>query len=97
LIILDEPAAGLNENESAALNGTIRAIRDSGITVFLVEHDMSVVMNVADNIVVINFGKKIAEGEPSQIRSNPQVIEAYLGQDDDDDDPLMHAVHQGHS
>jgi len=95
LIILDEPAAGLNENESAALNGTIRAIRDSGITVFLVEHDMSVVMNVADNIVVINFGKKIAEGQPGEIRGNPQVIEAYLGQDDDDD-PLMHAIHQGH-
>ncbi|MDR2992078.1 MAG: ABC transporter ATP-binding protein [Burkholderiaceae bacterium] len=95
LIILDEPAAGLNENESAGLNDTIRAIRDSGITVILVEHDMSVVMNVADNIVVINFGKKIAEGKPDEIRSNPLVIEAYLGQDDGDD-PLMQAVHQGH-
>jgi branched-chain amino acid transport system ATP-binding protein len=94
LIILDEPAAGLNENESASLNDTIRSIRDSGITVFLVEHDMSVVMNVADNIVVINFGKKIAEGSPGQIRSDPHVIEAYLGQEDDDDDPLMHAVHE---
>ncbi|MDR0478903.1 MAG: hypothetical protein LBH31_03655, partial [Burkholderiaceae bacterium] len=86
--------AGLNENESASLNGTIRAIRDSGITVILVEHDMSVVMNVADNIIVINFGKKIAEGKPDEIRSNPLVIEAYLGQDDEDD-PLMHAVHEG--
>ena len=81
LIILDEPAAGLNENESAELNATIRAIRDSGVTVILVEHDMSVVMNVADNIVVINFGKKIAEGNPDAIRSNPLVIEAYLGQE----------------
>ena len=85
LIILDEPAAGLNENESAELNDTIRAIRDGGVTVILVEHDMSVVMNVADNIVVINFGKKIAEGNPDAIRSNPLVIEAYLGQDDEED------------
>jgi branched-chain amino acid transport system ATP-binding protein len=85
LIILDEPAAGLNENESAELNDTIRTIRDGGVTVILVEHDMSVVMNVADNIVVINFGKKIAEGNPDAIRSNPLVIEAYLGQDDDDE------------
>jgi branched-chain amino acid transport system ATP-binding protein len=87
LIILDEPAAGLNELESEELNKTIFGIRDSGVTVLLVEHDMSVVMNVTDNIVVINFGKKIAEGTPEQIRTNPQVIEAYLGQDDDEDEP----------
>jgi branched-chain amino acid transport system ATP-binding protein len=93
LVILDEPAAGLNEFESAGLNDTIRAIRDAGVTVILVEHDMSVVMNVTDNIVVINFGKKIAEGKPEEIRANPLVIEAYLGQDDEEeDDPLMNAV-----
>ena len=66
LVILDEPAAGLNDAESAALNDTIFAIRDFGVTVLLVEHDMNVVMNVTDHIVVINFGRKIAEGNAEQ-------------------------------
>lgn len=83
LIILDEPAAGLNDSESAELNDIIFAIRDAGVTVLLVEHDMNVVMNVADHIVVINFGRKIAEGNAAAIRSNPAVIEAYLGIDED--------------
>lgn len=85
LLILDEPAAGLNDNESAELNKTILDIRDSGVTVLLVEHDMNVVMNVTDHIVVISFGRKIAEGGPEAIRSNSDVIEAYLGKDDDED------------
>lgn len=82
LIILDEPAAGLNDAESAELNDIIFSIRDAGVTILLVEHDMNVVMNVADHIVVINFGRKIAEGNAASIRNNPAVIEAYLGIDD---------------
>ncbi|WP_321930549.1 MULTISPECIES: ABC transporter ATP-binding protein [Paraburkholderia] len=84
LVILDEPAAGLNDSESAELNESIRSIQKDGIAVLLVEHDMNVVMTVTDHIVVINFGKMIAEGAPAEIRANPQVIEAYLGQDDDE-------------
>lgn len=86
LLILDEPAAGLNDSESVELNKTILGIRDQGITVLLVEHDMNVVMNVTDHICVINFGRKIAEGGPEEIRNNQQVIEAYLGADDDDEE-----------
>jgi branched-chain amino acid transport system ATP-binding protein len=85
LVILDEPAAGLNDAESAALNDTILGIRESGVTVLLVEHDMNVVMNVTDHIVVINFGRMIAAGNAAAIRDDPAVIEAYLGRDDDEE------------
>ena len=86
LLILDEPAAGLNDQESEGLNQTILSMRDEGISILLVEHDMNVVMNVTDRIVCINFGRKIAEGTPQEIRANPEVIEAYLGNDEDDDE-----------
>jgi branched-chain amino acid transport system ATP-binding protein len=83
LICLDEPAAGFTPSEKAALMDLIRKIRDDGYTVLLIEHDMRVVMGVTDRIVVLEFGRKIAEGLPSEIRENPAVIEAYLGVPDD--------------
>ncbi len=83
LLLLDEPAAGCNEEESRELTADIRRIRERGITVVLIEHDMSVVMDVCDRIAVLNFGELIAEGTPAEIQDNPLVVEAYLGRDDD--------------
>ena len=77
-LLLDEPAAGMNDAETDELRDDIRRIRDSGITVFLVEHDMSLVMAVSDHIVVFDFGKKIAEGTPAAVQKNPDVIACYL-------------------
>jgi branched-chain amino acid transport system ATP-binding protein len=79
LLCLDEPAAGFNPAEKADLLALIRRIRDTGVTILLIEHDMRLVMGVTDRIVVLEFGKKIAEGTPTEVRDNPAVIAAYLG------------------
>jgi branched-chain amino acid transport system ATP-binding protein len=79
LLLLDEPAAGLNPEETQALADTILRIRERGITVLLIEHDMSLVMQIAQHIVVLDFGRKIAQGTPEEIKAHPDVIAAYLG------------------
>ncbi|MET0445412.1 MAG: ABC transporter ATP-binding protein [Pseudorhodoplanes sp.] len=83
LLLLDEPAAGMNHAEKDRLGELIQQIRNSGITVLLIEHDIDLVSRVSDHIVCLNFGREIAEGTPAQVRSSPAVIEAYLGRDED--------------
>lgn len=84
LLILDEPAAGLNENETIELTQTIRDIQKMGVTIMMIEHDMDMVMSLSEYISVINFGAKISEGVPSFVQNDPIVVEAYIGSDEDE-------------
>ncbi len=84
LLMMDEPAAGLNDTETAEMRALIRRICESGVTVLLVEHNMGLVMQVSDRVMVLNFGKRLAEGTPQEIQGNAAVIKAYLGEGDQD-------------
>lgn len=84
LLLLDEPAAGMNETETESLFELIKTIQSMGVTVLIIEHDMSLVMRLCDRITVLNFGEKLAEGKPEEIQNNEAVIEAYLGKEEEE-------------
>ncbi|WP_421694840.1 ABC transporter ATP-binding protein [Aestuariivirga sp.] len=93
LLCLDEPAAGLNPRESEELNKLLRAIRsENDVSILLIEHDMSVVMGISDHIVVLDYGQKISDGDPTHVKTDPAVIRAYLGVEDEEEDALAAKV-----
>lgn len=85
IILLDEPVAGLNKEERESINNLAKSLNETGITILLIEHDMKMVMGISDRIMVLNYGKKVALGNPKEISNNPEVIKAYLGVEESDD------------